>query len=478
MVPDSEFYFATQVKKSLDIAWRRKWTILVAAGLSVATSLAFVAVMPKVYRARTIVLVTRQTVPETMVRSAVALRIEERLKDLRVQIFSRSYLEQIAHEFGLASPTASEAELEAACSKLQERITAQLDRRDFSWFRISVDDPDPKRAAGIANRLAALFIEQNSRMRADQAAGTLQITASWVERYRLELAKRDEAITAFNRANMYEPPEQQSTDFQLLSGAQSRISQLTSDIRTRTDRLADLRAQRQAMWAIDERDGNGDEPLASMQRELAELRLRYTDDNPLVIRKRERVAALVRPFPPPGLPGALSSPSANAGLGPLSLQIDALEDEVKALEAERARETSNVATYEARIASSPRLQQELDQLTRGYEQVKQRFDNAVAQNEEAQRSQGLEASNQGDQFQVQDRAYPPAIPWRPDIFRELAYGIALGLALGAGVIAFRELVVQTVWGEQELAAKFPDLPLFGVIPSLAAAPASRTEHRV
>lgn len=478
MVRDPEVYFTTQVKRCLDIAWRRKWTIIVAAVLSAGTSAALVAITPRVYRARTIVLVTRQTVPETMVRSAVALRIEECLKNLRIQIFSRSYLEQIVHEFGLASPTASEAELEAACSTLRERITAELDRRDFSWFRISVNDADPKRAAGIANRLAALFIEQNSRMRADQAAGTLQLTGSWVERYRLELGKRDEAISEFNRANMYELPEQQSTDVQLLSSAQLRISQLTSDIRTRTDRLQDLRAQRQAMWAIDERDGNGDEPLASMQRELAELRLRYTDDNPLVIRERERVAALVRPFPPPGLPGALSSPSANAGLGPLSLQIDALEDEVKALEAERARETSNVATSEARIADSPRLQQELGQLTRGYEQVKQRFDNAVAQNEEAQRSQGLEASNQGDQFRVQDIAYPPAIPWRPDMVRVLAFGMALGLAIGAGVIAFRELFVQTVWGEQELAADFPDLPLYGVIPSLAVAHSSRTEHRV
>ena len=462
---------AARLKRLFDVAWRRKWTIVVATVLSAITSLVFAAMLPRVYRATTTILVTRQRIPESMVRNPVTVGIEDRLTNLRVQLSSRSHLEHVAHEFGLIPATAQETEIEAICRKLRGQITSEIDRRDFAWFRISVADADPDRAAGIANRLAALFVEENSRLRSSQAAGTLTLTESWEERYRADLRKRDEAISEFKRKNMYEPPDQLLADVELLNSAQIRASGLEGDIRTRNNRLAALRAQRQTMWAIDAEPGNGDEPLATYQRELAALRVTYTEENPLVIRKREQVAGLVRPLPPPGLPGALSSPSANAGLGTLSLRIAKLEDEVKALESDRERESTRVASYGAQIANAPRLQQELLELTRGYDQVKRQYDTAVAQRHEAERSQDLEESHKGEQFQVQDLAQAPAVPFRPNIFvllSLLGIGIVGGLTIGAVTVAARERIVQTVWGEDEFVEGFPDLPIYGVIPSLAA----------
>src|SRR5207344_2349510 len=129
-------------KHFVDIAWRRKWWFVVATALSVAASIVLVRVTPKVYRATTTILVTRQGVPERLVSSGVTMRIEERMRTLEQQIFSRSYLEQVARKLAMIPADASETRIDRTCRQLRAQILPELDKHDFSWLRISVDDVD------------------------------------------------------------------------------------------------------------------------------------------------------------------------------------------------------------------------------------------------------------------------------------------------------------------------------------------------
>ena len=71
--------------------------------------------IPKVYRATTTILVTSQSVAhEGRAAAASRCRVEERLRSLKLQIFSRSYLEPIVREFEMVHADAGEAEIEAA----------------------------------------------------------------------------------------------------------------------------------------------------------------------------------------------------------------------------------------------------------------------------------------------------------------------------------------------------------------------------
>lgn len=460
-----------QIKWLIDIAWRRKWWIVVPTVVATIVSLVLVATMPRIYRATTTILVSRQAVPEDMVRSTVTLRIEEQMRRLQVQLLSRSYLEQTAREFNMISADAQEAEIERVCAMLRTQIIPEVDKVGYSWFRISVENDDPERAAGIANRLAALFIEQNSRMRASQAAGTLATTEGWEERYRLELQKRDKEVAEFKQEHIYEMPDQQPANLQLLNIAQSRVMQLTSDIQSRNDRLVALRSQQQAQRALyaatgvpDPSEGGGDDRLVALHRELTALLSSYTEEHPDVRNKRTQIAQLSRVLEgdESGRPGA----AATARLDPASMQAVAIENEIRALERERARENANIDVFRSRIALAPQRQQKLLELTRDYESVNQQFNTAVAQKEQAQRSQDLEESKKGEQFQIQDRAYPPTLPFKPNFIEYVLAGIGLGLALGVGATAAKELVDQTVSNEDEFLSFFPDLPVYAVIPSL------------
>jgi uncharacterized protein involved in exopolysaccharide biosynthesis len=395
----------------------------------------------------------------------VTLRIEERMRSLELQIFSRSYLEQIAREFRMVPADASEAEIEVACLKLRAQVIPELDKQNFSWFRISVEDGDPKRAAGIANQLAGLFIEENSRMRASQATGTLEATENWEQRYRMELVRRDEEVAAFKKENLYALPDQQPANEQLLYHARNNVADLTTDLQSANDLLDKLRSQRDAERATPVAGGlpgsaaEGDVGrLAALQHELEGLLASYTEENPLVKRKRTQIAELVRTPPDAVVAGSHRNPAVAAALDSISVHIAAVENEIHA--------------YSARIGSSPRLQPKFLELIRDSDQAKRQLEIAVVQNEQAQHLQDLEDSKSGDQFQIQDRASPPMAPFKPNVFEYLIAGIGLGVAIGVGAAAAREFVDQSVRSEDEFASVFPGLAVYGVIPSLDVGPKS------
>ena len=473
MMKNSDSDSSTHFKHLVDIAWRRKWWVIVPTVLATATSVVLVGLTPKVYRAETTILVTRQGVPEDLARSSVTLRIEERMRTLELQIFSRSYLEQIARKFAMVPADAGEAQIEAACRKLRAQVIPELDMQNFSWFRISVDDVDPKRAADIANELADLFIGKSSGMRESQATGTLETTEGWEQRYRLELAKRDEEISKFKQQNLHELPDQQPANMQLLYDAQNSVAKLTGAIQSNNSRLVALRAQQDAYRLI----AAGPAPptpavssenarLATLQSELEQLLASYTEANPLVKRKHAEIAELARALQAAAPTETAATSAAAAAPDPISAQIATIEYEVETLERDRTQENGKIDTYRARIGNAPRLQPRFLELTRDSEVAKRELETAVMQNEQARHAQDLEESKTGDQFHVQDRAEPPRVPYKPNVLQWVMVGIGLGLALGVGAAATREFADQTLRSEDEFAAVFPDMHVYGVIPSL------------
>ena len=460
-----------QVKLFVDVAWRRRWWLLGPTVLGLAGSILLARSLPKIYRASTTILVMRQSIPEDIVHTTVTTRVEERIRSLKIQVKSRRYLEQVVKELGLASAAASARELEQACARLSSSIDLDWDKQGLSWFNITVDNGSAKRAADIANRLAELFIEQNSALREAQAKGTVETVEGWLEKTEKELRKRDAELARYKAQNLYELPDQQAATLQLLNSSQTRIQQLTGDIQMRSERLATARAEdkvrRSAAVAID--IPTGDDPelraFAQMQRELQDLLSNYTDANPLVKRKRDQIAQFIANHP-----AVTPQPPDHheAGAAPRSPEMARLEGEIRSLEADREREQRNVDMLRRRIENMPLRQQELAALTRDYETLQHQYDANFAQKEQAKRAQDIEAAKKGEQFQIQDRARPPVAPSQPNVMQIVLLGLLGGLGLGVGLSALLEFIDHTVRSEEEFAHRYPDLPILGSIPNLDA----------
>lgn len=459
----------TQIKQYLDIGWHRRWWVIVPTVLGLAASVYLAMTLPKTYRASTTILVLRQSVPADLVQSTVTMRIEERMKSLRIQVMSRRYLEKVVKELGFAPANASEGVLERKCQELEDSVELDWDKRDFSWFNIMVTDRQPQRAADVANRLADLFIEQNTQMRAAQAQGTVDTVEGWLEKTDAELRERDKEIAEFKAKYIYELPDQQPAVLQLLTAAQARVQQLTSDILARNERLAIMRVEEKNRQANADALGVPsavDDPnvraFSQMTRELQELLTNYTEENPLVKRKRGQIEQFKALHP------ELEAPKTARGdtQGVTSPEIARVEADIRGLESDRAREQGNIDELRRRLSNMPLRLQELTTKTRGYDALKARYDSTFAQKEQVRRAQDIEVARKGEQFQVQDRARPPAVPFKPNFVQLLMMGGLGGLAFGAGIAALLEFLDQTVRSEDELAGRFPDLPILGSIPGL------------
>lgn len=466
-----------QLKPWLDILYRRRYWILVPGLLGLVGGVVVLSQMPKLYRASAMIFITPELVSEDFVSTTVTSRIEERIGMLTVSVKSRSYIEPIAREFKLIGPKASEGRVAGVCSNLAQAIWPEFDMtRPPKWLRINVDLRDPKLAAGMANGLAKTFIEQNRTLRESQAATTLEVANQFLEAVQKKLDAKTDELTRYKSAHLLELPDQGQTNFSLMMGAQSRVNNIDASIRDLNNRITMLQAQQAQAPAGAVPGLTGPIPqdpagahYAQLQRELYDLKVKYSDLHPDVKAKREELDSWAKANPQvltaaatPSTDGSAPKPAQTM----IDVQIELTQKQIQDSLAERAKYEEQARTYMGRVTTVPEKQQELQTLTRDLDNLKKDYDNWSMKKAEAERSLAVEAEQQNSQFKIQDRARVPAIPFKPIPLQVILTGLGVGVALGAAASFLMEFLDNSVRSEEEFQTAFPDLPLLASIPDL------------
>jgi uncharacterized protein involved in exopolysaccharide biosynthesis len=123
---------------------------------------------------------------------------------------------------------------------------------------------------------------------------------------------------------------------------------------------------------------------------------------------------------------------------------------------------SQVAAYRSRLNMTPETEQELADISRGYEESKSNYNSLLQKQMQSQLATNLEQRQQGEQFRIID---PPSLPDKPSApkrFRISLVGLALGLGLGMGLAAFLELTDVRVRQEKDLEGLVPARVLVGI----------------
>src|SRR4029077_8365827 len=129
---------------------------------------------------------------------------------------------------------------------------------------------------------------------------------------------------------------------------------------------------------------------------------------------------------------------------------------------------SKVGEYQARLNQEPMREQQLSDLTRGYEQSKANYDGLLKNKNDSGMSTSMELLQQGERFRVID---PPSLPIKPEFPNRLKFcgiGLGVGLALGTLVVGASEAMDDRIHDEKELQELLP-VAVISEIPPLAAA---------
>ncbi|PYO17158.1 MAG: hypothetical protein DMD88_21280, partial [Candidatus Rokuibacteriota bacterium] len=325
-------------------------------------------------------------------------------------------------------------------------------------FNLSYRGRDPERVAAVANTLASFYVEENSKLRERQASQTTRFLKDQLAEARKRLDAQEARVRDFRARHAGELPQQMGVNLATLERLQAQLHLNSANQLRARDQRVRQQGESDAAGAAGAAD-TATAKLARRKRELLDLRTRFSDKYPDVIRVKAEIAALEREL-------AGTNPDEDPAAAEAGLSEP--EAELNALKAEEQRLRRDISTYQRRVENSPQREQEFQELSRGFETAKESYASLVKRYEDAQMAENMEQSRQGEQFRILDSAIPAKQPLAPNRVRLLLVGVllSLGAAAAAAVLAER---LDTSFHTFDDLRSFTKVPVLARIPHVATA---------
>jgi protein tyrosine kinase modulator len=484
-----------------EIFLRRIWYIVIPFVVILVAAILYAFSLPKMYRATTLILVTPQKVPDTFVRPTVTSRIEDRLQSIGQEIMSRTRLEQVIAEFKLYPEAVSALSREEIVEMMRKNIQVDI-RGKQGYFTISYAGKDPKIVTMVTNKLASLFIEENLKLREQQAQGTSDFLSIELNAMRAKLEEQEATVTDFKKKHMSELPEQRDANLRILEQLQLQSQKVGDNLKAAQDRkvtiqkqLSDLTIQ-MALGRPSEIPENPKEEVTAPPTEsdvskpelaakkgpsyyeaqliqarshLTALKSKYTGKHPDIVNAERYVADLEKNLEKVRAQdrgGNLSASEAskkkkddekmdmasNPFYKEMENQLVATELEIKRLKEDDSKIKARMAGFQDRVENTPMRELAMANLTRDYQNTKESYETLLKKSQEAQQAENLERRQKGEQFKVIDPARIPEKPMQGKVFKILLFGLLVGMGFGLGLAFVREQMDQSFRDAEDLEA--------------------------
>ncbi|HKT69120.1 MAG TPA: hypothetical protein VJP83_06770, partial [Terriglobales bacterium] len=282
-----------------DLAMRRRWWILGTLLAVWAAAWISAWMLPCRYRSETTIIIDELQVP-----AEAGSGLQERLQTLTPQILSRARLQRIIQDlklYGAGGPAR-----EALVNQMRRDVKVQplqVSGRpsELAAFTISYSAASPALAQQVTTRLTSLFIEENVRTRVQRSQQATSFLETQLQDARAWLQKQESRLQQFKAQYQGQLPSETQANLSLRDGLENRLQNATQELQRAHQQklyLASLLAQYRQLRVNAGSSSNApagtppalDAELARLHHQVAELRLRYTDAHPDLVRLREQVA--------------------------------------------------------------------------------------------------------------------------------------------------------------------------------------------
>jgi len=495
------------VQRYLGVVRRRHLQFLIPLLLGWAAVWGASWVLPPTYRSSTLILVEQPTMPKDYVTPNVNDDLQDRLRSITEQILSRTRLLHIIDQMNLYADSHGHLTPDDKVEQMRKKIEIELVRdaqNRVSAFNVYYSAHDPAVAQQVTSELTNLFINENLEVRQEQSEGTTKFLENQLETARQTLSEQEEKIRQFKGQHVGELPTQVGSNLQILAGLQAQLQTEEDALNTARQQrvyLETLVNQYRSFESTPKLAGGTtlglpaiDAELEKLRAQLADLSSHYTDRHPDVRKLKEQisetektririVADLKAKQSAPPDQNAASASSESSDIRDASSPLVQLEGQVQSNRVEMASRERTVADlkakvvdYQARLNQEPVREQQLSDLTRGYEQSKANYDDLLKKKNESAMATSMELLQQGERFRIID---PPSLPLKPDFPNRLkfcGFGLGFGLILGLVVAGAFEVMDDRIHDEKELQDLLP-VDVISEIPAISAEADERREHK-
>ncbi len=465
---------------------RRRWvliTVLALIGAPLAYGIS--CLLPNTFTSQTLVLIEQPTISNKIVESLDSTDINQRLSSMQQQILSRSRLEPVIRQFNLYPQLVNRTSMDELVARLQKAIEvtpirpmASTSAQQLPGFYVAVTMDNARNAQEVCTAVTSMFMEQSIRLRQEHSEVTTQFLVEELANAKQSLDEQDAKLATFKSRHIGELPEDEQTNLNLLTGLTSQLDATTQALaraqqdKTFTDSLL---SQQVGAWQASQTGHNPEtleQQLIALQLHLAALRSSYTEDYPDVIKAKNDVAALQKKIADGETQN--KTPGSNAGpkmsIEPFQIQqlrgqIHVDDQLIASKTKEQEQIKKQISLYQERVQSSPAVEQQYKELTRGYQTALGSYDELQKKRDNSAMATNLERKQEGEQYRVLDPANlpdKPSFPNRPLFALDGFFG---GLALGLGLAFFLEMKDSSLKTERDVEFAL-HLPVLAMVPEI------------
>jgi polysaccharide biosynthesis transport protein len=481
------------IPRLLGIARRRHMYFLIPLFFGWLIVWAASWVLPPKYLSTTLILVEHPTMPKDYVTPNISDDLQERLQSITQQILSRTRLLRIISQLNLYSAPHGQRTPDEKVERMRRDIDIALVRDEHNQitaFNVSYTSRSPQIAQQVTSELTNLFINENLEVRQQQSEDTTAFLETQLETARKELADQEDKVRQFKAEHVGEMPAQLQSNLQILQGLQTQLQNEEDALNAARQQHVYLETFVDQFRNVQAPDKGGDDTnaglpateqqLEKLRTQYADLSSHYTDRHPDVRKLKDEIAkteklrdqllAAAKNRPAGGSAGDANDPpvegSAQASvLAPIQSQLRSNQLEISNREHSITALKGKVDDYQARLNQEPIREQQLADLTRGYDQSKANYDELLKKRNESQMATSMELLQQGERFRVMD---PPSFPQKPDFPNRLKFcglGLGIGLALGVLVVGSFEMFDGRLHSAKEIRKLLP-AEVIGEIPAI------------
>ena len=403
-----------------------------------------------------------------------------------------------------------------------EIFDARRGRMDGSTYAFVVGfrDSVPERAREVTNSLVQLYLEENAKSRTEKSAETTLFLEQQAERISQDISAIEIKLADFKAQYGGALPERYQLNIQMLDRTERELVDIETEIRQLTSERDLLRFELQSInphAAIMSSEGGpvlgAQERLEALQLEYMRLTSTYGPEHPDVVRTKREIdailggeslqtvdevnlrltaarserAQLLERYSPEhpdvqkiersiaSLEEQYESLVATQGRRPTAapapnnpayiqkqLQIDGVTSRLAAAQSARSQAVSQRNELERNIAITPTVEKEWLELNRGYNSLKEKYEEINLRISSAAMSQDLESQNKGERFTLLERASLPSEPIEPNRFAIIFLGVVLALGAGIGMAALLDGLDSTVRSGRDLELLAGSTPLVAI----------------
>ena len=477
--------------------WRNRWYALGCAWLVCLIGWLVVFKLPDQYESSARVFVNTQTILRPLLQGlAVDVSPDDHLVLITRTLLSRPNMEQVARASGLYVQAGDSSMIYSLLNDLEKKINlsgpGRMGPRGASdnLYKITFEDRDPQKAKDVVQAVVTVF-ENNLIGGGREDSETAQrFLDQQVGEYQNRLSEAENRLKEFKLKNVGRMPSEGQTYNNRMQQLSTDISAARLELTQAENRRNSLQQQiREALQQQLRGDSEVvvlpiDQRIQSLEQNLDELLIKFTDKHPDVSILRQSIAELKKQREQDRLRyaaslaesgGTTQSQSVNTVYQQLKVRLAEEEANIASL---RTRVDEYVKRYkelQVQVSTLPQIEAELAALNRDYEVNRQQHDQLLARRESARLSQQAEQSKQEVRFKIID---PPQVPMKPvGPNRLLLMTIVLGAGLGAGVgLAFLIAQLWPTFDSRRSLMRIADIPVLGSV-GLVLSPAAQRRAR-